>query len=198
MNIEKSARSESNTWLMWTAATALGLLISDGIGFVVNTLIPVPICALLDILASGMIIAALQWFFVLRSHVAKSHQWIWCSTAGWATGWVLGNPFGALAFLALLIHGTLLGFSQWFFFLRRFYPSSFSWIAVNAFGLPLAFVLSWELIFPVLLGGYNGALSGPADSIIRGVLFGAITGGLLIRLRSQPQKEMDSVFSNAE
>lgn len=197
MSTEKITSFDSNLWLKWTLATAIGIFISDFLSFVVSAQTPSQFFALLDILAAGLIIGTLQWLLVLRSRLAKSQQWIWFGTIGWAIGWVVGNLFGNnIFFISLFIHGTILGFSQWFFFIRKMYPTSFVWVLVNAFGLPISYILSWYIIFPILLGNYKGALSGPADSIIRGILFGAITGLSLMWLMSRSKKSTETVFPN--
>lgn len=199
MNTEKLVSLDSNSWLKWTLATATGLFISDFLSFIVGTQAPTQIFALLDILAAGLIIGTLQWLFVLRSHVEKSQQWVWVSTVGWAIGWVTGNLFGYLLFLPFFIHGAILGFSQWFFFIRNRNPKSFSWIFINGVGLPIVYILSWNVIFPILsLIGYDGTLSGPADSIVRGVLFGVITGVSLQWLLSLSKKSSETILPSIE
>jgi hypothetical protein len=198
MIAEKDVSFDSILWLKWIVATAIGLFISDYLSFVVFTKFPTKLFAMLDILAAGLIIGTLQWLFVFRSQLIKSQQWIWISTVGWAIGWIVGNLFGNANFISLFIHGTILGFIQWFFFIRKIYPTSFVWVLVNAFGLPLTYILSWRVIFPVLLGGYHGALSGPADSIVRGILFGAITGLSLLWLISRSKKSSETILPNIE
>lgn len=187
MNAEKITSQDWTVWLKWVIATATGLFISEFLSYLFGIL--------LTILVGGLIIGTLQWLFVMRSQLAKSQQWIWCSAIGWALVYLIGSNS---RFIALFVGGILLGFSQWFFYLRKPYPSSFWWIFINALGLPLAFLLSWWLIFPVLLGGYNGTLSGPADSIIRGILFGAITGLYVIWLMSRPQKTAETTLPSIE
>ena len=187
MNSEKVTSHNWTVWLKWILATTIGLFISEFLNYLFGIL--------LTILFSGLIIGALQWFFVMRSQLAKSQQWIWYSAIGWALVYLIGSN---ATFIALFVDGILLGFSQWVFYLRRLYPSSFWWILINALGLPLAFLLSWRLIFPVLLGGYSGALSGPADSIIRGILFGTITGLYVMWLMSRPQKTAETVLPDVE
>ena len=187
MNTEKAFSLDWMVWLQWVLATTIGLFISEFLGYMLGTL--------LNILAGGLIIGTLQWLFVLRSQQVKSGQWIWCSAIGWALGYLVGSNVTSIA---LFIHGIVLGFSQWFFFIRKMYPTSFWWVLINAVSLPMTFLLSWRVIFPVLLGGYDGALSGPADTIVRGVLFGAITGFYLMWLMSRPQMATEAILPNTE
>jgi hypothetical protein len=185
--------------LKWTIATSLGILIYDGIGFVVDSLFPNQICALLNIITAGLFIGGLQWLFMLRTYVPNSIGWLGYTTVGWAIGWIFGNFLSLNTLVALLIHGTLLGFTQAWFFQRRSFSKSFLWILVNAIGMPLGFGLSWYVIFPILLGGYDGPFSGPADSILRGILFGVITGATVLWFsRSRANEIADSVFSNVQ
>jgi hypothetical protein len=185
--------------LKWTIATALGLLIADGIGFVVGSLFPNQICAVLAIIAAGLFIGGLQWLFVLRTYVPNSIRWLGYTTLGWTIGWILGSFLSLTTVAALLLHGTILGFTQAWFFQRRSFSKSFLWILVNAIGMPLGFGLSWFVIFPILLGGYDGPFSGPADSLLRGILFGVITGATVLWFsRNSANEDLDSVFSNVQ
>jgi hypothetical protein len=198
MDNQETFQIEWNLWLKWVIATSLGFFINDGIGYIVSTQFSNQICGLLDIIAAGIFIGWLQWLFVVRSHIPNSKQWVAYSAVGWAVGWIAGNLLGITTLVSLFVHGTILGFSQSWFFRRRLFSRSFIWILANAFGLPLSYGLSWYVIFPIVFRGYNGGLSGPADSIVRGILFGAITGITVLWLSRRPLDNKGTLFSNIQ
>lgn len=177
----------------WVIATSLGFLIFDGASFLVPSQSILSFLYLLFF--NGIIIAVLQWLFVLRLRIPNSVRWVWWGIIGWTTGWLLGK-FSANIIISLLIHGTILGITQWAFIVRKLFPKSLMWVLANAFGLPFAYGLSWFVIFPIVLGNYSGLFSGPLDSAIRGALFGAITGTTLLWLSRLPHYEMEFEMSS--
>lgn len=192
MDKKINLKLEWSLLINWVVATTMGLLINDGTQlFIVNGSILAFVYALV---LDGLVIALLQWLFVLRYLLLNAKQWILFSAIGWGAGWLLGHFSGSLI-VSLLIHGTILGIIQWAFFVRRMYPQSILWVFANAIGLPFAYGLSWFVIFP-LLGNYNGPFSGQLDSAIRGILFGAITGVTFLWLSRHPQSEMDTVTAS--
>jgi hypothetical protein len=182
MNTEKTDSIDSILWLKWTLATTLGLFITDYLSFVVGDQIPIQFFELLYYLATGLFIGTLQWLFVLRSRLVNSQQWIWFSAIGWAIGDLFYSP--SVFVLSLFLRGIILGFSQWFFFMRKVYPKSFVWVLVNAFALPLTYTLSVLMLFFLMFD----------DSIVFGILFGAITGFSLMWLISQSQKSTGTML----
>jgi len=194
MDNKINLRLEWSLWVNWVAATTLGFLVNDGSQlFISNGSI---LAFLYSLILDGLIIALFQWLFVLRHLGPSNNKWIWVGTIGWGLGWLLGNVLGSALLMSLFIHGTFLGIIQWAFFIRKLYSRSLLWIAINAIGLPFAYGLSWFVIFPFVLGNYDGPLSGPLDTVIRGALFGALTGATLIWLSYRPHEEMDSIISS--
>ena len=190
MDHKNNLKLEWSLWLNWVVATTLGFLINDGSQlFLANGSI---LAFVYELVLDGLVLALLQWLFVLRYLLPNARQWIFVGTLGWGAGWFSGQFSGSLIF-ALLIHGIILGMIQWAFFVRRIYARSILWVVATAIGLPFAYGLSWFVIFPLLLENYSGPFSGQLDSAIRGFLFGAITGIVLLWLSRLPQREMDTV-----
>lgn len=185
---------EWSLWINWVVATAIGFLVNDGSQMFISN---GSILAFLYVLVlDGLIIALFQWLFVLRYLIPNANKWILFSTIGWGAGWLLGNLTGTALLISLFIHGLILGIVQWAFFIRKLYSKSVLWVIINAIGLPIAYGLCWYVIFPFILGNYNGPLSGALDSVIRGALFGTITGATLIWLSRLPYYNMNSVLSS--
>jgi len=194
MNIKNNQKFEWSLLTNWIIATTLSFIINDGSRYLIPNQ---SILSFLYILfVDGLVIAFFQWLFVLRHLTPKALQWILYGTIGWTVGWLLGNLSGTDLVISLFIHGTFLGIIQWAFFVRKLFSKSFLWVLITAIGLPFAYGLSWFVIFPFVLGNYEGPLSGPLDSAIRGILFGAITGATIIWLYRFPRDETDTSISN--
>jgi hypothetical protein len=112
-------------------------------------------------------------------------------------GWLFGNSWEA-TLITVFINGTVLGIIQWAFFIRKLYSKSFFWILANGIGLPLAFGLSWFVIFPRVLGDYDLPFSGVWDSALRGILFSSLTGATLILMSRHPQGDIHSSALEAQ
>jgi hypothetical protein len=189
-----------NIFIRWTIATVLGLAVSDGIGFFIFP-------GINDFFLPGIIIASIQWWFVLRHKIDKASQWIWVTTGGWAIGLVVGGIGGAIANIIvgvvmgtvkggesinagsgvigtasyLVLHGIVLGLTQWLFFLKKRFKKAGWWIFVNMLADPVAYMLFWGAFSPS-----NIIVTGVLVSVIRGAVFGAITGITLSWLFQQP------------
>ena len=188
MDNKISLRLEWSLWINWVAATTLAFIVNDGSQlFISNGSI---LAFLYALVLDGLIIALFQWLFVMRHLIPNANRWLLVGTIGWGAGQLLGNVLGITLLVSLLIHGIVLGVIQWAFFIRELFSKSFWWIIINAIGLPFAFGLSWFVIFPLVLGNYDGLFSGALDSAIRGALFGAITGTTLIWLSRLPPDEL--------
>jgi hypothetical protein len=193
MDNKTNFRLEWKVWVNWVVATVIAFLINDGTQlFVSNGSI---LAFLYALVIDGLIIAFVQWLFVLRLRIPSSARWILWGTIGWTAGWIFGK-FSTATMISLLIHGIIMGTIQWAFLVRKLFPKSFLWVLINAIGLPFAYGLSWFVIFPFVLGNYNGLFSGPLDSAIRGALFGTITGTTLIWLSRRPRAEMELAIAN--
>jgi hypothetical protein len=197
MDNKVNLKLEWSLWINWIAATTISFLINDSSQLFISN---GSILAFLYALAlDGLIIALFQWLFVLHYLIPNANKWMLVSAIGWGAGWLLGRLSGTALLVSLFINGTLLGIIQWAFFIRKLYSKSFLWVLINAIGLPFAYGLCWFVIFPLVLGNYNGPFSGQLDSAIRGILFGAITGGTLIWLSRPSRVEMNTITpSNPE
>jgi hypothetical protein len=132
----------------------------------------------LNFTITGTVIGALQWWFVLRSLVPDSRSWIWLSAIGWAVGWGLLYFTGPIAaMLYYVLPAIVFGLVEWWFFLKKHHPRSFSWVIVNTAGLAIATSLGWSV------GAFFEApLRLMVDAAATGLLFGAVTGFDLVRL----------------
>jgi hypothetical protein len=193
MDTNTNLRLEWKVWLNWASATAIAFLVNDGTQlFISNGSI---LASLYALFFDGLIIAFFQWLFVLRLRIPSSGRWILWGTIGWAAGWLFGK-FSTAIIISLLIHGIIMGIIQWAFLVRKLYSKALLWVLVNAIGFPISYGLSWFVIFPLVLGNYSGLFSGPLDSVIRGALFGTITGTTLIWLSRVPRAETGLVTPN--
>jgi hypothetical protein len=200
MNNKVKFQFEWSSWIKWVCATALGFIINDGVFLFIPN--PSVLAFLYSTFLVGLIVALFQWMFVLRSLALKAHRWIFVSIIGWGAGSLLVIPLqlqpGTALLIIMFISGAVLGAIQWAFFIRKLYIKSYLWIFFSAIGMPIADGLSWVVIFPIVLGNYNGLFSFPLHSAIRGSLFGAVTGICLIWLSRRSREEKDSAFLNAQ
>lgn len=201
-----SYRSSTTLWRRWTIATAIGEL---G-GFAVPALVGVlaTVLALSDmqrflplVIAGAGEGAALgiAQVYVLR-HVLDQHdrrRWIGFTALAAALAWALGllpSMLGNIALISVpirivsvLVLGSVflvsIGGAQWLV-LRHYVGHAGWWIAINALAWPLGVavpVLSLSLIpddSSPLVMTITGLLSG----LGMGLVVGAITGGVLVRL----------------
>ena len=203
-------------WLGWIFATAVGLMVSDFLGVFFFQ------GGFIEFLLPGVIIGSLQGRLILQHQGIRASRWIAISTIGWTMGWILGlgagalvnalillatgdietNPVvnagsGFLGFAGLLvIHGTVIGITQWYFVLRKKFYGAGWWVFANIVGWSLDNGICWGIIAPVGLI-FGIALPGLADSDIRGTAFGAITGFTLVWLLRQSRPGTQIVTAEA-
>jgi hypothetical protein len=207
LNNLKTHQFKWDIWIQWVLATSVGLVVSDGLSVYIS------LGECVDLFIPGAIIGTLQWLFILQFQISRATRWIWSTFLGWTIGWVLGMLAGSIVSLIiilatsglepnsiinagsnlagmtvlLVVHGVILGTTQWLFALKSQYHKAIWWIPANIIGWPLANGLSWGILGPLFLSSVP--FSGLIDSAIRGVVFGAITGGMLVWLLQEPRHE---------
>ena len=189
----KVERNEFGLWLLWTLATAIGMLL----GF----LLAIPVVNALDLqwarvlvpLLAGFLIGLSQWA-VLRNYVVDTTDWILAAGTSWAVGYALGlflinslasTPLGA--FVGYVLFGVIVAIVQWPI-LRREIPHILPWIIANVLGWTLGFYLS-QLSLNLF---FSDPMIAPLASTsvlasVSGLVAGGITGIALIWIVRQPE-----------
>lgn len=190
----KVARSPARLWLGWTLATTVGMLL----GFVPASLVvgnlDLGLARILVPLVAGLLVGFFQWV-VLRPYLVQATDWILAGAAGWATGFALGlvviqalagSVFGVI--LGYLLFGVLIGLIQWPV-LRREIPHALPWVLASVLGWAAGFLAS-RLVADLLFGGepVHPALVALVSAGVSGLVAGAITGVVFIRIVRQPER----------
>jgi hypothetical protein len=179
--------------------------------------------SLLGLFIPGITIGILQWWYFQRNRVNVAGKWVWVTTLGWAVSWLLGSLAGSVTNLLLaivngtitegdvinvesyplglpvqvLVHGTMLGIIQWFFFMRKNFERAIWWVLATALGWSISIGIGWSII-PIIARSISWDESGLEDSAIRGVIFGLVTGLALAWLITQPRSETQNHATDAD
>jgi hypothetical protein len=203
-------------WLRWTIATTVGLFVGLAIGGLIFIVAFGPVFVsgwygtpidfygtpisgglgavlcfggpVVGSLVVGALIGSFQWL-VLRKHAI--HRWVLATIGGVGAAELVVAGLSVfrfavspeLAFLFIMVpFPALIGVMQWLV-LRRLVSNAGWWVPANIVGFIVAICVPLAL---VLTGVMEGPDTGLLVSILGLPLYGATTGGVLVRLLRQP------------
>jgi hypothetical protein len=183
-NLQRS--DGTSFWLTWVILPALGFAAVQGLGdYLLDPLPFIPLFWFIFGLAAGLVFGALQWLILTRRLAPVTVWWIGATAVGFGVGFVLGDgipaawtfhPLGILAQFGRVAFGLIVGSLQWFF-LRQQLRRAGWWVAANAAGFYLGYVLfSLTLASGGPFGNWPWGLI--AQGALQGGLVGAIVGAL--------------------
>lgn len=188
----------------WVVASGIGLMA----GFIVYFMSVVGFTAeqsfiykVLVSAGSGTILGAAvggAQMLVLRSKFSGMNRWMAANLVGGVVGGVVALPvavavgnaagFNMAVFVGSIVLGLFLGIAQ-VFILREHLLGSGWWVLVHAVGIPFGWAIGrglGESIYNLVVGGVGESTAQAISVLITVILFfggyGAITGGILVRL----------------
>lgn len=173
------------TWLLWTAATVVGL--GAPALFFAGAAIFYPV----GLLGYTLLPAVLQWW-VWRRHWSEPGWWIAATTAGVLSGILFGVSYilqdlyigvrGELdTVLTWSAFGAVLGIAQWLVLRRRF-DHAYVWVLANVLSWPAGWVIARLIGLALNIGDVDWA-----DPVVRPAVVGAATGLALVWLLRRPR-----------
>jgi hypothetical protein len=207
-------------WLWWVLASTVGAAVGQNVGDIVFfffhdpspyyrgfSFVPETAFGAMLGISVGASLGITQWL-VLRRQVSWASDWVLASAVGGAIGGTVGGAVGAL--VGETLHGAVLGaflglslgIAQWFVMQWQVSGSGW-WVLVTTAGIAFVVAVSfgeavelvwWLLLLPVALAApdfYFGPVVGE-NWIVALVVYGAITGTLLVWLLRQPVTEEPS------
>jgi hypothetical protein len=160
-------------WLGWILATAVGF----GVGLIVGE----KVGSILEAAAVGASVGTAQWF-LLRRHFPGAGWWVLATTVGWVVGEFLSSELEASlgpSIVTFAVFGAPIAISQWIV-LRRHFRSAGWWVLAGIVWFDgLAALQAYRAFGTGVLVGFVTLV----------VLYGAITGGVMVWLLRQPRPE---------
>jgi hypothetical protein len=192
----KVARNESRLWLEWTLATTAGMLFGHLLAALIAPIFDLGIARLLLPLLTGILVGVGQWL-VIRAYLANSADWILTGGLAFAASYALGLVLiqalaGSIwaAVLGYLLFGAIIGLVQWPV-LRREIPNAFPWVLGNIVGWGLGAYLGQLAIGTLYADSPAEPLVSTAViSTITGLVAGAVTGFIFVRIVRRPDQPM--------
>lgn len=140
---------------------------------------------------SNAIGGVFQWF-VLKNWIANAKYWVLATSLSYPLALILVNNLPSIQNVGYdVIIGLIVGIAQ-YLVLRRKLPGAGLWILANAFSVPFGhFVINQLSSLLGKIGLYSGIfydLSQWFLMILNGVIYGIITGFVLVILLSKLQK----------
>jgi hypothetical protein len=184
---------DSRLLLQWVLASSAAWTIGSILQLALRSSVPESIrdtgwTSGIDSAIWGVVAGVLQWL-VLRQVLVRSWPWIIASGVGWALpGAVSGALLGVVGEngsgpVHIIGTGLVTGLLQWWVMRGQVQRPFAGWIAASTVLVPASLVAGAVTSFGV------GLEPGPAFAILFGIVggavFGATTGGVLIRLLGQ-------------
>jgi hypothetical protein len=195
MNTER-AQVGWTFWLWWILATAVGfgvgLIVGAKVGSILEAIAGPLLGSLTAIAAVGASVGTAQWF-LLRRHFPGAGWWVLATTVGGIVGGLLSSELEASlgpSIVRFAVFGAPIAISQWIVLRRHFRNAGWWVLAGIVVGL-------WDGL--AVLQAYRAFGTGVLVGFVAlGVLYGAITGGVMVWLLRQPVTKEPSPPQDAE